>query len=74
MVIAPLQDAAGIDCQVYLLCETTQWLVFASETDHPQVTARNRSQCRVAAVKGPGQPFCKYSVNNTHKIQEAACG
>uniref|UniRef100_A0A3Q2X400 Muscleblind like splicing regulator 2 n=1 Tax=Haplochromis burtoni TaxID=8153 RepID=A0A3Q2X400_HAPBU len=43
-------------------------------TDHPQVTARNRSQCRVAAVKGPGQPFCKYSVNNTHKIQEAACG
>ncbi|XP_006788487.1 muscleblind-like protein 2a isoform X4 [Neolamprologus brichardi] len=46
----------------------------ANGIDHPQVTASNRSQCRVAAVKGPGQPFCKYSVNNTHKIQEAAYG
>uniref|UniRef100_A0AAZ1XWM3 C3H1-type domain-containing protein n=1 Tax=Oreochromis aureus TaxID=47969 RepID=A0AAZ1XWM3_OREAU len=52
-----------------VLCMTT-----ANGIDHPQVIARNRSQCCVAAVKGPGQPFCKYSVNNTHKIQEAACG
>lgn len=47
---------------------------FASETDRPQVTPRNWSRCRVAAVNAPGQPFCKYPVNSAHKIQEAACG
>ncbi|XP_035533024.1 muscleblind-like protein 2a isoform X3 [Morone saxatilis] len=41
--------------------------------DHPQVTTRNRSQCHVAAVKDPKQLLCKYSVNTTHNLQQAAC-
>ncbi|XP_034741330.1 muscleblind-like protein 2a isoform X3 [Etheostoma cragini] len=41
--------------------------------DHPQVTTRNRSQCRVAAVKDAKQLLCKYSVNTTHNLQQAAC-
>uniref|UniRef100_A0A3P8U8G6 Muscleblind like splicing regulator 2 n=1 Tax=Amphiprion percula TaxID=161767 RepID=A0A3P8U8G6_AMPPE len=45
----------------------------ANSIDHPQVTARNRRQCHVAAVKGPQQPFCKYPVNTTHDIRQAAC-
>ncbi|XP_047456167.1 muscleblind-like protein 2a isoform X4 [Mugil cephalus] len=44
-----------------------------NSVDHPQVTSRNRSQCRVAAVNGPQQPLCKYSVNATHNLQQAAC-
>lgn len=45
--------------------------VFAPETDHSQVTIRSRGRCGVAAVKGPRQPVCKYSTNNTHSIQAA---
>ncbi|XP_040004028.1 muscleblind-like protein 2a isoform X3 [Xiphias gladius] len=45
----------------------------AHNVDHPQVTTRNRSQCHVTAVKGPKQPLCKYSVNTTQHIQQAAC-
>ncbi|XP_033965851.1 muscleblind-like protein 2a isoform X3 [Pseudochaenichthys georgianus] len=41
--------------------------------DHPQVTARNRSQCRVAADKDAKQLLCKYSVHTTHNVQQAAC-
>ncbi|XP_029314454.1 muscleblind-like protein 2a isoform X3 [Cottoperca gobio] len=41
--------------------------------DHPQVTTRNRSQCRVAAVKDAKQLLCQYSVNTTHTLQQAAC-
>ncbi|XP_032386073.1 muscleblind-like protein 2a isoform X3 [Etheostoma spectabile] len=41
--------------------------------DHPQVTTRNRSQCRVAAVKDAKQLLCKYSVNTAHNLQQAAC-
>lgn len=46
--------------------------VFASETAHSQVTIGSRGRCRVAAVKGPRQPVCKYSTINTHSIQQAA--
>ncbi|XP_073329385.1 muscleblind-like protein 2a isoform X2 [Pagrus major] len=45
----------------------------ANSIDHPQVTTRSRSQCRVAAVKDPKQLLCKYSVNTTHNLQQAAC-
>lgn len=45
----------------------------ANSVDHPQVTTRNRSQCHVAAVKGPAQPTCKYSVNDIHHTRQAAC-
>uniref|UniRef100_A0A1A8PZ20 Muscleblind-like splicing regulator 2 n=1 Tax=Nothobranchius rachovii TaxID=451742 RepID=A0A1A8PZ20_9TELE len=47
----------------------------ANSIDHPQVTIRNRSRCRVAAASanGPEQPLCKYSVNVTHNLQQAAC-
>uniref|UniRef100_UPI0037E9ADC7 muscleblind-like protein 2a isoform X6 n=1 Tax=Semicossyphus pulcher TaxID=241346 RepID=UPI0037E9ADC7 len=41
--------------------------------DHPQVTTRSRSQCCVAAVKDPKHLLCKYSVNSTHNLQQAAC-
>ncbi|KAK1902439.1 Muscleblind-like protein 2a [Dissostichus eleginoides] len=41
--------------------------------DHPQVTTRNRSQCRVAADKDAKQLLCKYSVHTTHNVQQAAC-
>ncbi|KAM8749135.1 muscleblind-like protein 2a [Acanthopagrus schlegelii] len=44
-----------------------------SSMDHPQVTTGSRSQCRVAAVKDPKQLLCKYSVNTTHNLQQAAC-
>ncbi|XP_072253094.1 muscleblind-like protein 2a isoform X3 [Leuresthes tenuis] len=45
----------------------------ANSVDHPQVTVKKRSQCHVAAGKGPQQPLCKYSINVTHNIQQAAC-
>ncbi|KAM9710464.1 muscleblind-like protein 2a isoform 3-T6 [Menidia menidia] len=45
----------------------------ANSVDHPQVTIRNRSQCHVAAGKGPQQPLCKYSTHLPHSIQQAAC-
>ncbi|KAE8299280.1 Muscleblind-like protein 2a Tmbnl2a [Larimichthys crocea] len=45
----------------------------ANSIDHPQVTARNRSQCCAAAVKDPKQLLCKYSVHTTHDLQQAAC-
>ncbi|XP_030284174.1 muscleblind-like protein 2a isoform X3 [Sparus aurata] len=46
----------------------------ANSMDHPQVTTGSRSQCcRVAAVKDPKQLLCKYSVNTTHNLQQAAC-
>ncbi|XP_038576509.1 muscleblind-like protein 2a isoform X2 [Micropterus salmoides] len=45
----------------------------ANSIDHPQVTTRNRRQCRVAAVKDPKHLLCKYSVNSTHNLQQTAC-
>ncbi|TKS67164.1 Muscleblind-like protein 2a [Collichthys lucidus] len=42
-------------------------------TDHPQVTARSRSQRCAAAVKDPKQLLCKYSVHATCDRQQAAC-
>ncbi|XP_067371840.1 muscleblind-like protein 2a isoform X3 [Channa argus] len=45
----------------------------ANNIDYPQVTTRIRSQCPVAAVKDTKQQLCKYSVDTTHNVQQAAC-
>lgn len=51
-------------------------LVFSPETDHPQVTSKNKGQCHAAAVKDGQQLLCKYSnpnANTTHTLRQAAC-
>ncbi|CAB1346951.1 unnamed protein product, partial [Coregonus sp. 'balchen'] len=44
-----------------------------SQSDHPQVTNKEGTECQDAALRGPKQPFCKYYICSTRELEQPAC-
>ncbi|CAB1328544.1 unnamed protein product [Coregonus sp. 'balchen'] len=44
-----------------------------SQSDNPQVTNKEGTECQDAPLRGPKQPFCKYYFCSTRELQQPAC-